>query len=335
MLATLAFEATLAQPSNRHAHYHKRSLRDVLEKRWGTPPGGFDNPSIYNDVDWDKVLKGTSGNSKQGQSDQPTTTTPTSSPSETGGQSGSTSTSTSQSSSPSSSAGSSSSSSSDSHSDGGSSSCSDLQDFNWEKPHRKRAEGFQDNYVGNTGGAVYGSNIHAERNCKPSLDHSLTFVNNLGSEKKFWIWNKIGSDKHSMSGMMADRKQFSLQNGQKATFSLEPNSQLGFSLAVGQADTNGGVPNGNIGELNIDDQLSKGGSFYDVSLVTLNDIKKAGGHPIEYPLKISAPGWNDSSNSKCVYTDSSQNSPVNPGGDGKCACGPTDGRSFHVTAVFG
>ena len=356
ILATLALEVALAQPAHRHAHHHKLGLRDVLGKRWGTPPNGWDDKNLYSGVDFTKAyedgVKGKGqGQGDQGHSDQHAT--PTTSPSETAGSSESTPTSQSSSqssaqsssqdssqgsphgSSPSSNGASSSSSSSGSSNNGDSSSCSDLKDLGWEGGKAKRAKLEEDTYVGNTGGGDYASNIKPEPNCEPSLDHSLTFVNHMGSEKKFWIWNKIGADGKSMNGMMSKAKEFTLQNGQKAVFSIERNSQLGFSLAVGRAASNGGVPNGNIGELNIDDQLSHGGSAYDVSMVTLNDIKATGGSPIEYPLKISAPGYSLSSNSNCVYDEKSQNAPVKPGADGKCAIGPVDGSPFHVTAVFG
>ena len=317
VLAALACETAFAQPAHRHTHKHKRGLGEILGKRWGTPAGGWNAASNYVGVNFTEAYE----NGIQSAS---------SSPSQSAAQPGPTS----HSESSSQSSSSSSSSKSSSSNGGGSGSCSSLSDFGRESSKLKRATYEQDTYVGNTGGSQWGSNIKPEPKCEPSGDYSLTFVNHMSSTKEFWIWDKIGDD-GKMDGMMKPALSFSLENGQRAVFTIESNSQIGFSVAEGRAAANGNVPNCNIGELNIDDQNSHGGSFYDVSMVTLNDIKKNGGSPNEYPLKITAPGYSDSTNSNCVYTDSSQNSPVQPGADGKCAMGPTDSSPFHVTAVFG
>lgn len=345
VLAALACEAALAQPAHRHTHQHKRGLGEVLGKRWGTPKGGWNDDSNYVGVDWNKAYdEGTKEQGGDGGDQSSGTPSVSSSPSQTADQSGPTSHAATSSSSSSndgdskstskSSSDGDSSSSSSSNSSGGSGSCSNLADFGLQNSKFKRATYEQDTYVGNTGGSKWGSNIKPEPSCEPSGEYSLTFVNNMSSKKEFLIWDKIGED-GTMDGMMKPALSFWLEDGQKAVFSIESNSQVGFSINEGRAAANGGVPNCNIGELNIDDQNSHGGSAYDVSLVTLNDIKKNGGSPNEYPLKISAPGYSESTNSNCVYTDSSQNSPVQPGADGKCAMGPIDSSSFHVTAVFG
>ena len=331
VLAALACEAALAQPAHRHAHHHRRGLGEVLGKRWGTPKGGWNDDSNYVGVDFQKAYE-EGVEEKSGGSGDSSSGTVSSSPSQTADQSGPTSHA--ATSSQSSSSGGDSSSSSSSSSSGGSGSCSNLADFALQTSMDKRATYEQDTYVGNTGGANWGSNIIPEPSCNPSGEYSLTFLNNMSSKKEFLMWNKIGKD-GKMDGMMQPALSFWLENGQKAVFSIESNSQIGFSINEGRAAANGGVPNCNIGELNIDDQNSHGGSAYDVSMVTLNDIKNNGGSPNEYPLKISAPGYSESTNSNCVYTDSSQNSPVQPGADGKCAMGPIDSSAFHVTAVFG
>lgn len=200
----------------------------------------------------------------------------------------------------------------------------------------KRATVQQDNYVGNTDG-----NIKGASNCEPSGDekYSITFVNNFDEEKEFIAWNKIGKS-GKMDGMMTEPdKKFKLGPGEKGTLVYGPNSQVGFGVNCPRASSFGGVPGCNVAEANFNDQNSAGGavggSFYDVSMVTYNDIKNGGGSPTLIPMKLSADGYDDSTDQNCVYTHSSQNSPVQPGSSGKCACGPNDASPFHITATFG
>ena len=360
VLATLALEGALAQPAHRHAHQHKRSFRDILVKR-NTPSGGWNNPELYKNIDKEVNFSTVSitglpsatpapnpspptGNKMAVKpEDTPSSETPPQSTSEDdkddeddaddaddagdkdnkGGNGGK------------------------DDKEASSGSCSNLADVfesgdtSSQGPTSatarkiKRATFEQDTYVGNTGGGEYGSNMKPEPNCKASGTHSLKFTNNMGSEETFWLWNKIGAD-GSMNGMMKNAYyQFKLANGQSAVFSVEKDTQTAFSQACGRAAGNGNVPNCNIGEANFDDQMSMGGSFYDVSMVTYNDIKNAGGSPNKVPMTISADGYDDSTAENCVYTHSSQNSPVQPGSSGKCACGPIDGRPFHVNVVYG
>ncbi|KAL9130501.1 MAG: hypothetical protein Q9217_001321 [Psora testacea] len=330
VLAALALEAALAQPTHHHAHQHKRSLREVLNKRQGTPPGGEDNQAIYKDVNWSTVDYSqafpTGGpNVKNKMEAEPTSTSssePSSKPSAGSGNG-------------------------KSHG-GDSGSCSNLADVYTSgdtSSHGvtaatagkiKRATHEQDTYVGNTGGSKYGSNLKPEPNCEPSGIYSLKFTNHMGSDQDFWLWNKIGADGKTMNGMGTNAYyKFHLSNGQSAVFSVESNTQTAFSHACGRFASKGNVPNCNVGEANFNDQLTGGGSFYDVSMVPYNDIKGVQGNPTLVPMTISADGWDESTTSKCVYTQSSQNSPVQPGSSGKCAMGPGDARPFHVNVVYG
>ena len=357
VLATFVLERTLAQPAHRHSHHHKRSLREVLSKRWGEPPTGWDDGNIYKDVDWSKVNYngGGNGETKGGagtpSSASPAPTASTDSPApgvenkmavqpaaEASGQS---------SPKPSSQGGNAGGGGKGGDKKGGDGSCSNLADV-WETGDttsqgptaatarkNKRATLEQDTYVGNTGDQKYGSNMKPESNCETGATYSLKFTNNMGSDEDFWLWNKIGAD-GQMNGMMKNAHyKFHLANGQSAVFSVESNTQTAFSHACGRAAGNGNVPNCNVGEANFDDQMSKGGSAYDVSMVTYNDIKKAGGSPRLVPMTISADGYDESTASNCVYTESSQNAPVQAGSSGKCAMGPIDASPFHVNVVYG
>ncbi|MDI1488332.1 MAG: hypothetical protein OHK93_007606 [Ramalina farinacea] len=343
LLASLALGPALAQPAHRHARHHKFSLRNVLGQRdVPAPAGGWNNPDLYPCINFTQVYleghsddmcadKSTSGSSpapvaenkvavnKQSSSPSSSSAVPVSvasssvAPSSTPSSGGGTT--------------------------GGSTGNSGLSCVNVANK-LKRATYEQDTYVGNTGspGAAC-SNMKAESSCSSSGSYSITFTNNMGHEAEFWLWNKIGADQQTMNGMMTTPCfTFQLDNGKSTVFTVQPNSQVAFSYGgAGRASTNGGVPNCNVGEANFDAQ-DKGtsGSFYDVSMVTYNDIKNTpGGSPQEVPMTITAPNYDASTNSNCVYTSSSQNSPVQPGSSGKCAMGPIDSSPFHITATFG
>ncbi|KAL9103222.1 MAG: hypothetical protein Q9163_001709 [Psora crenata] len=346
VLVALVLGDALAQPAHRHTHQHKRSLVEVLNKRWGTPPNGWDDPANYEGVDFSKIDY--SGNGGQPHASSVTApqvenklaVEPTSEPS--GEPSGEPSSQPSATPSPGD-------GKKKSH-DGGSGSCSDLADV-YEtgdnsagagptaatSGNHKRATFEQDTYVGNTGESTYASNLKPESNCKSSSKYSLKFTNNMGSEQDFWLWNKIGAS-GVMDGISKNAFfQFRLADAQSAVFSVEPNSQIGFSQACGRAPTNGGVPNCNIGEANFNDgsKDTTGGSFYDVSMVTYNEITTTGGKPKLVPMTISADGYDDSTTSNCVYTLSSHNSAINPWSNDSCALGPNDPSPFHVNVVYG
>ena len=318
-VAVAALEGVNAHPTISHAKFHKLRLRDLLKKK-DLDLSGVDWNTALAGKDWSKVNYDTPGgtqppaNTGSGSSAPPTedkSVAKAAAGSTSGGSSGQSQTSSSQS------------------APGGSGKC-----LNVKALLSKRATAQQDGYVGNTQG-----NITPEPNCQSSGHYSVTFVNKRGSTKSYDIWNKIGTD-GKQSGMMSKPAQsFKLEDGQSATFTFGPNSQIGFSEDMGRAAGNGGVPNGPVGEVNFNDHNfgggSDGGSWYDVSMVTVNDIKKAGGSPMNVPITLTADNWDPSTNTNCVYTDSSQNSPVNPGKSGKCACGPRDASDLHITATFG
>ena len=336
LAALILAVGVFAHPTIHHVHHHHRlslrSLRDVLSKRTdysnvdlsGADFSHVDTSGVdfEKDVDWSKIFP--NGGSPQ-QEAPPTATKVAITSDQT--QEGSHS-------------------ESESHAESGSGSGSETKSEEKEETEKKSSSGGkcvnlakratpqQDTYVGN-----YDGNINGESNCESSGKYSITFVNNFDEEKEFVAWNKIGKS-GKMDGLMTDPdKKFKLGPGEKGTLTYGPNSQVGFALNCPRANNFGGVYGCNIGEANFNDQNtlggSIGGSFYDVSMVTYNDIKNGGGSPILVPMKISADGWDDSTQENCVYTHSSQNSPVNPGSSGKCACGPNDARDFHLTATFG
>lgn len=328
--AALALQSVSALPGIHHAHLHKLHLRDVLAKRID-----YNQEGLYSDidkeVDWDCVFhrngKGpdcdprkksgqqeakteTQTSQAEDSSPKPSETTPV-----TGDKSQQSPTSSEGSSKPS------------QKSSGGSGKCLDL------KALEKRATAQQDGYRGNSDG-----NIIGESQCQSSGEYSLTFVNNRGSKKTYWLWNK--SNKQNQDGMMSTpQKTFDLEDGQKATFTFEPNSLIGFTEACGRAAANGGVPNCNVGEASFNDQNyaggSNGGSFYDISMVPVTDIKQNGGSPSIIPMTLSADGFDDSTTENCAYFVATDNSPQRPGASGKCNCGPQGDQPFHVTATFG
>ena len=364
LLATLALQGSVAQPAHRHTHLHKRSLQDVVEKRqpWDTSK---DKAGMSQEW-WDKQLKNKDWNevfpngkpaegkpvvsekyeesakdsaSEGKKADQKADDSKSSKGEETEKKAGDAKSSSSEFS------GSKGNSDSDNKSDDDSSStadCSDLSDLHVEGDNKsKRATVQQVKYKGNTGSSGYNSNIKPEKNCKPSGKYSLTIINE-GETSDFWIWNKVGADGQPVSGMMGEGNQeFKLKKGQKAVFSFESNTQMGFSKAIGRAATRGNVPNGNVGEANFDDGNVAGGakgSAYDVSMVTYNEIKDPArgpvGTPVLVPMTISRKGHDDSTTEKCVYTHDSQDSPVNPWNGKTCDTVLPSSDPFHITATF-
>ena len=336
LAALILAVGVFAHPTIHHVHHHHRlslrSLRDVLSKRTdysnvdlsGADFSHVDTSGVdfEKDVDWSKIFPDGSNT----QEAPPTVTEVAVSSDESQGEEHAESKSESH---PESESGSNTESKAEVKKDSKKSSsggkCVDLA---------KRATVQQDTYVGN-----YDGNINGESGCESSGKYSITFVNNFDEEKEFVAWNKIGKS-GKMDGLMTEPdKKFKLGPGEKGTLTYGPNSQVGFGLNCPRANNFGGVYGCNIGEANFNDQNTQGGaiggSFYDVSMVTYNDIKNGGGSPMLVPLTISADGWDDSTQDNCVYTHSSQNSPVNPGSSGKCACGPNDASDFHLTATFG
>lgn len=307
--AVLALEGVSAHPTLSHGHLHALKLRDVLSKRIQYDTSNVKWDEALKNVDWDSVFgkSGKTGGSG-GNSASTAPVKPASQPSPSQSSSGS----------------------SGKSSGGGPGSCLDLTKLG------KRATTQQDSYMGNSQG-----NIHPEANCQSSGKYSLTFVNNQGSKQTYWLWNKAGTGSaNAPNGMMIPASHiFDLENGQKATFTFDANSLIGFSQACGRATANGGVPNCNIGEASFADGNtaggSNGGSFYDVSLVPVTMISQNGGNPSKIPMSLSAPGYTESSLSQCNYVQPTDNFPINAPSGG-CNCGTqSSGEDFHVTAKFG
>lgn len=351
LLATLAIQGSIAQPAHRHAHHHKRrpacpALHTGTDAEWEACKDWEDENIDYN--------IGKSGAPEKG--DIPVVQGKYEA-STSGGDSGETKANEEsekkgvavEQSSQNSAASKDNSDKGNSENDGGSGNvgdCSNLEDLRFlGSGNSKRAEVHQDNYVGNTGGDEYGSNMQPVKDCNPEKagkKNSLT-ITNEGEESDFWIWNKVGKDGRPMSGMMGvGTKVFKLKKGQSACFAMESNTQMGFSKAIGRDTTRGGVPNGNVGEANFDDQSKDGeGSLYNVSMVTYNEIAypidgKPAGKPVLTPMTISAKGLDDSTTEHCVYTKNSQNYPTQPWpGSKRCNSWAPKGQPFHVRATVG
>ena len=163
----------------------------------------------------------------------------------------------------------------------------------------------------------------------------MTIKNQAGSDKTYWVWNKAGPNDGGTgtSGMMNHAfYQFKLNNGQAAAFDIASGTILGFSEAVGRATSHGGVPKTSMGEVTYHCGANgcTGGSYYDVSLVVVNQAASDG--PVKVPMSIQAPGYSESSLDKCNFVRDSQDHPD----DTSCHLGPDsdDGKPFHVVATF-
>ena len=324
--AILALEGASAHPTNSHAHLHKLRLRDVLSKRTKYDTSHVNWDEALKDVDWSKVdydgTGATPSDSSTPSTDTGVKTVEKATKSDDSNDDASKPSSDSQSEDDSK-------STSTSESSGGSGSCLDLTKLS------KRATHQQDAWGGNSE-----NNIHPTSDCKPTGDYSLTFVNNRGSKKTYWLWNKAGNGGEGFpNGMMIEAtKIFDLEDGQSATWLFDAGSLIGFSEDCGRATNSGNVPNCNVGEASFADNNlvggSDGSSFYDVSKVTNTLLKGKTPEPSEIPMTISAPGKDESSLTQCNYVESTQNSPGNfPPGKSGCDIGSKS--DYHVKVTFG
>lgn len=269
-VATLSVECVLAQPHHKHHHHQQKRGID------------YNDPSLYKDVDWDKVFHKDDVKAKSSpvadapssvvspspaHSSPPAAVSPVESPASTHG----------------------------SEKPKG----KDLSSGGFGGQTVPIDDGIKDHYIGNVG-SPYGSNmILISESDESKFKYTNKICSDSGKDIDVIVWNKSGEDKKPNSGQsLPPNLKFTIAPGGCQTLAFDENTQAAYSKDCGRDPGKGNVPMCPWAEVDFGNQGNGGWSGYDVSTIAAG--------PNTGKMNIKCDGAKTSSDSENGWTAAQQ-----------------------------